>query len=345
METDMSRICLLLSKILGSRKGSAAAPTYTISGTVTGDVVEGVTMTLTGDASDSTTTAADGTYSFTGLSDGSYNVEPSYTGFSFTPTDSDVAVSGADQTGEDFVAAFAGPLFLNAADFATGNLSNSDGFRQYSSLFSAYPTITATGLADSNSYTPTGVTKAFTTTGSANGAFFWLLPNSITLPAGWTAMRAAVLFRISVATGSNAYMTISEENYTDKGSNSDDYIYFTRTGSADPDTMYANQAIAGSALDRAFALGANVDVTRWCWMRIELDNDGTSHASIYLIETAATTGPIDGALSYAQKQYTNIGCILRDGDEAGQTWLAGVWIGNKTDAWPTNALGSTTILW
>jgi hypothetical protein len=62
-----------------------------------------VTITLTGDASDSTTTAVDGTYSFAGLVDGDYNVEPSIAGYTFAPTDTDVTISGADDTDNDFV--------------------------------------------------------------------------------------------------------------------------------------------------------------------------------------------------------------------------------------------------
>jgi hypothetical protein len=75
---------------------------YTLSGTITGDVVEGVTITLTGDASDSTTTDENGDYSFT-LPDGSFNVEPSLEGYTFAPTDTDVTISGADDTDNDFV--------------------------------------------------------------------------------------------------------------------------------------------------------------------------------------------------------------------------------------------------
>jgi hypothetical protein len=79
-----------------------AVAVHTLSGTITGDEIEGVTITLTGDASDSTTTDENGDYSFT-LPAGEYNVEPSLTGYEFDPTDIDVTIVAADDTDNDFV--------------------------------------------------------------------------------------------------------------------------------------------------------------------------------------------------------------------------------------------------
>ena len=79
--------------------------TYSISGTVTisgGTPLVGVTMTLSGAATATTTTAANGTYSFTGLANGSYTVTPSLAGYTFTPLNRSVPISGANVTGQDF---------------------------------------------------------------------------------------------------------------------------------------------------------------------------------------------------------------------------------------------------
>ena len=68
---------------------SATAATYTISGTITkgGAALPGVTITLTGDSSDSTTTDGSGNYSFTGLPyNTSYTVTPTLSGYTFSPT-------------------------------------------------------------------------------------------------------------------------------------------------------------------------------------------------------------------------------------------------------------------
>jgi len=79
-------------------------PFYSISGTVSGATQSGVTMTLTGASSASTTTASDGTYSFAGLSAGSYTITPSKTGYTFSPTTRTPTISSADITGQDFTA-------------------------------------------------------------------------------------------------------------------------------------------------------------------------------------------------------------------------------------------------
>jgi len=60
------------------------------------DGFEGVTVTLSGDASNSTTTAGDGSYSFSGLVDGSYTVTPAKPGSVFSADHEDVSVSGDD---------------------------------------------------------------------------------------------------------------------------------------------------------------------------------------------------------------------------------------------------------
>lgn len=90
----------------GGGGGGTVAPTYTISGNVSGSILAGVTITLTGTATASTTTGADGSYSFTGLQNGSYNLTPSASGYTFTPAAlTSVTVNGANVTGQNFVAA------------------------------------------------------------------------------------------------------------------------------------------------------------------------------------------------------------------------------------------------
>ena len=70
---------------------------------ITGDIVdwadagiEGVLVTLSGDASDTDTTDADGAYSFPGLADGSYTATPTKADYLFDPASRAAAVSGAD---------------------------------------------------------------------------------------------------------------------------------------------------------------------------------------------------------------------------------------------------------
>ena len=84
---------------------SAAVPTYTISGTVSGAVASGVTLTLSGASSATAATDASGNYSFTGLSNGSYAVTPSKAGFTFTPASQSAIVNNANVPGINFTSA------------------------------------------------------------------------------------------------------------------------------------------------------------------------------------------------------------------------------------------------
>ncbi len=63
-----------------------------ISGLVSGDIREGVTIKLTMDDFGSTITASDGSYSFDGLSSGNYTLTPKLMGFTFDPASRDVSV-------------------------------------------------------------------------------------------------------------------------------------------------------------------------------------------------------------------------------------------------------------
>jgi len=157
-------ICLLLSKLIGSRKGPP--PTYTISGDIVDGAaaaIEGVTVTLTGDASDSTTTDASGDYAFTGLVDGSYTVTPTKTGNTFAPTSDNVTISGASDT-SDFVGttiwSISGTITGTVVEGVTITLS---GDADDSTTSAVDGTYSFTGLVDgSYTVTPTMVGYAFT---------------------------------------------------------------------------------------------------------------------------------------------------------------------------------------
>jgi VCBS repeat-containing protein len=80
----------------------------TISGTITPvPPGEGATVTLNQGATTitSVTAAADGTYAFPSVANGTYNVTPSKAGFTFTPASATVTVNGANVNGVNFTAA------------------------------------------------------------------------------------------------------------------------------------------------------------------------------------------------------------------------------------------------
>ena len=91
---------------------TASAPTNSISGAVSGAVLQGVTITLAGDSNGTAMTDASGNYAFTGLVAGSYTVTPVLAGYSFVSAKTAVTLSNANVTSINFAAMTnAGPLY------------------------------------------------------------------------------------------------------------------------------------------------------------------------------------------------------------------------------------------
>ena len=84
--------------------GGTSKKTYTISGTVSGDIAAGVGVSLSGAATASTVTDASGAYTFSGLANGSYTVTPSLTDYTFAPVNIPVVVSNANMPNQNFTA-------------------------------------------------------------------------------------------------------------------------------------------------------------------------------------------------------------------------------------------------
>jgi hypothetical protein len=84
---------------------TAAAPTYSISGTISQAATgAGSLVTLSGAASFSTTADSSGKYSFTALSNGAYTVAPSSQMATFSPTSQAVTINNSNVSGVNFTA-------------------------------------------------------------------------------------------------------------------------------------------------------------------------------------------------------------------------------------------------
>jgi len=96
---------------------ASTAATYSISGTVSGPVIAGVTVTLNGTNIGSAVTDVSGSYSFAGLVSGTYTVNASRSGYTFT-TPLIVGLGSANSTGNDFTssAASAGGITFAAVN-------------------------------------------------------------------------------------------------------------------------------------------------------------------------------------------------------------------------------------
>ncbi len=132
------------------------ATTFSISGTVNGDIVSGVTVTLTGDGAASTTTDSSGNYSFTGAANGSYTLTASKTGYTFSPTSISVTVNNASVTGQNFTATIIASSTYTISGTVSGAVQSG-------------VTITLSGTG--SSYATTDSSGNFSFTGASNGSY------------------------------------------------------------------------------------------------------------------------------------------------------------------------------
>lgn len=142
-----------------------------ISGRVTsgGSGLAGVTVTLSGAASRTTTTDNNGNYNFSGLAPSSYTITPSRSGYTFNPASLPVTISSANVSGQDFTATATptvrpptAPDNLRVRVVSSRQIdlswrdrsNNEDGFRIYRN---DTPTPIATVRANATSYSDTTV--------------------------------------------------------------------------------------------------------------------------------------------------------------------------------------------
>jgi hypothetical protein len=78
--------------------------------TISGNVgVGGATVSYSGTASGSTVANSSGNFSITGLSNGSFTITPSLSGYTFSPASQAVVVSNSDITGVNFGTGYSVP--------------------------------------------------------------------------------------------------------------------------------------------------------------------------------------------------------------------------------------------
>jgi hypothetical protein len=136
--------------------------TASISGTITPTPGgSGATVLLSGPTAATATTNASGSYTFSGLPNGTYTVTPSESGFAFTPVNQNVALSGTNQTGINFTAA---PGTAHSVVLSwTASTSSVSGYNLYRSTVdgSGYTKLNSS-LVASLSYSDTAVQSGTT---------------------------------------------------------------------------------------------------------------------------------------------------------------------------------------
>lgn len=111
---------------------------------------QGVTITLSGNGSGTTTTDAGGNYSFTGIANGSYIVTPALAGYIFTPTSRSIRVSGANATAIDFTSATSADSLYSISGVVTNSDSDGEALNNVTMTLSGANSGTVT--TDTNGY-------------------------------------------------------------------------------------------------------------------------------------------------------------------------------------------------
>jgi carboxypeptidase family protein len=161
--------------------GSSSPPPparHSISGTVSGAVTAGATVTLTGASSATATSSAGGAYSFSGLQDGAYTVTPSLSGYTFTPASTPVTISGHDVAAIDFasaavLAAPQGVTALPGNGSATLSWAAAAGATAYNVYYGTSPSVTTGNAKVSVSASPAVVG------GLTNGTAYYFAVSSV----------------------------------------------------------------------------------------------------------------------------------------------------------------------
>src|SRR5712692_5718165 len=178
---------------------------FSLSGTInpaTGG--SGSTLTLSGAASSTTTTADSvGNYTFPGLANGTYTIAPSHAGFAFTPSSQSMTVNGANITGVNFTD--------TAQTFGiSGTISPSTGGSGATVTVSGAASV-ATTANSSGAYTVTGLASgSYAITPSNTGYIFTPASQNATVSTGnvtgvnFTANAAAVAPTITTQPASQA---------------------------------------------------------------------------------------------------------------------------------------------
>ena len=326
-------ICLLLSKILGSRKGPPPTSTYTISGTITGTVVEGVTITLSGDADDSTLTAVDGTYSFTGLVDGSYTVTPTLAGYEFTPADAAVAISGADDTGNDFVSALVYLSLPFVEDFQADTIDQQPA--GWTSTGDIAPLV-KDAIADGSSYDPTDQKTVYLANASAQTCKLrFALPNPIQKDKSF---RLAICAMIPAGASLNSFQAVINDSSASEASGDGWWVY----GEESTGKIYAWARDDGATAFECLRSSVSLSTNRYLRWQFEFDYEDDevtiSVARLYdAVEEAAAAAIAFGTASWTPDNDLTHLWLLLNGDSATikPYYVCGIWIGEKTDAWPS----------
>ena len=198
----------------------ASTGTYTLAGTVTGPGAAGATIVLGGASTATTTTSANGSFSFSGLPNGTYTLTPSETGIGFSPASQTVTINGAHSLGTTFSTAVLGysvsgtvsgaPGITMGLTGTTSQTTVADGSGNFT--FATVPNGTYTIAPVGAGFSVTPASQSVTVNGAAvtgvnftGTVIYYSISGTITGGAGSTVNLTGTSTATTTANGSGNY--------------------------------------------------------------------------------------------------------------------------------------------
>jgi hypothetical protein len=243
--------------------------TFSLSGTISPIAGgSGATVTLSGATAATTTTDSAGNYTFAGLSNGTYAVTPSHTGYTFNPSVQQAVVSGANVTGVNFTAQ-SNPTFsisgtispVTGGSGSTVTLSGAaaattvaDGSGNYIFAGLASGTYTVTPTNTGYTFSPPNQSVTISTASVGNINFTATPQVTHTVALSWNASTSTVsgynVYRSTVSgTGYakiNGSTLITVLSYTDAAVQNGTTYYYVATAvdSTGAESLYSSEVTA-----------------------------------------------------------------------------------------------------
>jgi hypothetical protein len=227
---------------------ASTAPTFTVSGTISGAGGNAATVTLTSGTTTvaTVTSTAAGAYTFSSVVNGSYTVTPTKAGFTFTPTSQVVTVNGANVANVNFTS-----TVVTTSALSTDAIVFKDNSSRATTIVTAAFSTTSTNellLAFVSADAPTTGTNT-TVSGMTGAGLTWTLVRRTNVQRGtaeiWRAFAAAALTNVSVtatlSSSQPASMTVVTFKGVDTtGTNGAGAVGATGTGNAATGAPTAN---------------------------------------------------------------------------------------------------------
>ena len=335
--------------VITIRALSITDPVYQISGYIfdeATDPLAGTLVTLSGDASDSTTTFGDLGYSFAGLSNGDYTVTATKYGYVFVNDHEDVTIAYDNVIVDPMVAI---DFLTLPYDYSISDVTGSSGLISEESDWDVWDFQPNSGdiisaVNDSSDWKPAWATKALQMTfaGAARESNLQILPGPIdpsltSLRISWICRDSGRADRCSATAGVYDAGIFTGATFL-SSHNCGHY------GNYNPDKLYATSRYEEATVRDEINYvdqGVNIDGQRYHWFRIEWNfTTGVITYSCIRAQDSAVqysnTGSVDAAgttLGHVASNLIYFG-VLPTEDPSNLQFLR-FWIGTASDAWPT----------